>query len=112
MTVKGSEEELGKLHGAIARDLTQRIIGRVVAAVDVEGNPTETVVYASAAELAAAITFLKNNGITADAAENEDLKSLNDSLQKRRRGRKLTPADLSVVESEFDNLMGVRGIAG
>ncbi len=100
------------MHGAIARDLTERIVGREVDAINAKGEIVKQKVYATAAEIAAAITFLKNNNITADAAENEDLKSLNDSLQKRRRGRKLTTADLSVVGDDIDNLMGVRGIAG
>ena len=84
---KATEAALNELHAQIARTLSNII-----------ADPEK----ASAAHITAAITFLKNNNITADPAANEDLKGLNDQLQERRRKRaKLTPADLDVIEGSI-----------
>lgn len=64
-----SDKALGELHGLVARSLTARLEG---------GEFT-------AAELGAAISFLKNNNITADATDNVELRALGDQLAARRR---------------------------
>ena len=69
---KASEEKLAVLHGVVAEELTT-ILG------------TEA---ATAAHFGAAIAFLKNNNITADAATNEGLNALKDKLARRRAEKK------------------------
>lgn len=59
-----SEELLGLLHDAVAQDLIKRIQS---------GDAT-------AAEIGAAIKFLKDNNIEAIATENSKLKDLSESL--------------------------------
>lgn len=73
---KGTTEQLGDLHGVIARELIRRI----------EANE------ASAADIGAAIKFLKDNEITADVNTNNHLKGLQEQLverAKRREARRL-----------------------
>jgi hypothetical protein len=77
---KASEAALGDLHAAVAVALTDAITPRN----DSEGNP----VVPAAAILAAAITFLKNNSITADPETNEGLQEVSRQLAARRKDAK------------------------
>jgi len=64
MTKRASEAILGDLHDAVAQDLLRRVLSG-------EANP---------AELNAAIKFLQNNGIEAQATETNPLGQLAASL--------------------------------
>ena len=64
MTKRASEDTLGDLHDAVAQDLLRRVLSG-------EANP---------AELNAAIKFLQNNGIEAQATETNPLGQLAASL--------------------------------
>lgn len=94
---KASEEELSTLHGQIARTLTQ--------VIKVSDNPEAA--QPSAAHIMAAITFCKNNNITADPASNTALKELTDQLANRRASRKLTREDISKVADQLDRDLGL-----
>jgi hypothetical protein len=72
--------------------------------VVVEGR-TEVIVP-SAAHVMAAITFLKNNNITADASTNEDLQALNKSLAERRKKKKLSMTDIESAAEQLDRDLG------
>lgn len=102
---KATEQELATLHGAIARGLTE-IVSEGVTIVDKEGEAVK--LPASAAYYMAAITFAKNNNITADAAANEDLAALNRALAEKRKTQKakLSPRAVSLVADEFDRDLG------
>ena len=64
--------ELQELHKMVARSLNQRI------QQDIEDSlPTD------AATLGAAIKFLKDNAVTADPADSDDLKGLRDKLTEQ-----------------------------
>lgn len=70
-------KELQELHKMIAKSLTQRI------SQDMEDSlPTD------AATLGAAIKFLKDNNVSADPADSEDLSDLKDQLTKQQEERK------------------------
>lgn len=72
-----SISELNKLHRLVAESLNSRL------KQDLEDNiPTD------AATIGAAITFLKNNSITADPTEKEDLNNLRHSLTDLAKKRK------------------------
>ncbi len=95
MAKAASLADLQDLHSLIARSLNQRI------SQDMEdGLPTD------AATLGAAIKFLKDNNVSADPADAEDLSALRDKLkqqaEQRRAGRsnvvKLAIQDLKVME--------------
>jgi len=73
---KASEAALAALHGAIAHELTRRIA---------EGE-------ASAADLGAAIKFLKDNSITASIEDNAALGELRQKLDERLAKRGALPA--------------------
>jgi hypothetical protein len=88
-----SDLQLGELHGLVARSLTARLEG---------GEFT-------AAELGAAISFLKNNNITADASDNAELKELSATLAARRR-KKLPQAALDEASRVFEELQGQNGL--
>lgn len=98
---KASEEQLAELHGTIARTLNSACQEREIT---VEGR-TEVLVP-SAAHIMAAITFLKNNNITADASTNEDLMALNKSLAARRKKRTLSPSDIERAAEQLDRDLG------
>ena len=88
--------ELQELHSLIARSLNQRI------EQDIKDNiPTD------AATLGAAIKFLKDNSVTADPADADDLGALRDKLAKQAKERRergsnvvaLASADLQQMEA-------------
>lgn len=96
MTKKAATlSELQELHSLIAQSLNKRI------AQDMEDDlPTD------AATLGAAIKFLKDNNVSADPADADDLNALRDKLreqaEKRRAGRgkvvSLAGEDLDVMQ--------------
>ena len=98
MAKAASLADLQDLHSLIARSLNQRI------SQDMEdGLPTD------AATLGAAIKFLKDNNVSADPADADDLSALRDKLKKqaeqaeqRRAGRskvvQLATQDLKIME--------------
>lgn len=98
MPKAASLADLQDLHSLIARSLNQRI------SQDMEdGLPTD------AATLGAAIKFLKDNNVSADPADADDLSALRDKLkqqaeqaEQRRAGRskvvQLATQDLKVLE--------------
>jgi hypothetical protein len=76
-----SEQKLGDLHEAVADAFAEQVKGFVEQGED----GVEKVVRPSPALLGAAVAFLKNNNITADATQNEALVGLSKALQARRR---------------------------
>lgn len=69
--------ELQELHQLVAKSLNTRI------SQDMEDNlPTD------AATLGAAIKFLKDNAVTADPADSDDLKGLREKLTEQARVRR------------------------
>ena len=82
-----SDKTLGALHQKVAAALTEQVEGYEETVYDKEGEPQVNLVRPSPALLGAAIAFLKNNNITADATENEALKDLSSKLAARRRGK-------------------------
>lgn len=96
---KGSENELGELHGAITRGLTEVINQGEL--VDIKEDGTEVRKTASAAFFMAGITMLKNNNITADASTNEALKDLEATIAARRhRGKARMSLKEAVADAE------------
>ena len=90
-----SLSELQELHKLITKSLSNRI------SQDIEDNiPTD------AATLGAAIKFLKDNAVSADPADADDLQELRSKLTKQAQERKqrasnvieLATADLKVME--------------
>lgn len=73
-------KELQELHRMVAKSLTQRI-----------GQDMEDMLPTDAATLGAAIKFLKDNNVSADPADADDLDELRDKLTKQmqeRRGKR------------------------
>lgn len=95
MAKAASLTDLQELHSLIARSLNQRITQDME-----DGLPTD------AATLGAAIKFLKDNNVSADPADADDLSALRDKLkqqaEQRRAGRsnvvQLATQDLKVME--------------
>ena len=95
MAKAASLADLQELHSLIARSLNQRITQDME-----DGLPTD------AATLGAAIKFLKDNKVSADPADADDLSALRDKLkqqaEQRRAGRsnvvQLATQDLKVME--------------
>lgn len=88
--------ELQELHRLVAKSLNQRIT------LDMDdGIPTD------AATLGAAIKFLKDNAVTADPADADDLSDLRNKLKEQAASRRargsnvvaLASADLHVMEA-------------
>ena len=94
MAKAASLADLQELHSLIARSLNQRITQDME-----DGLPTD------AATLGAAIKFLKDNNVSADPADADDLSALRDKLkqqaEQRRAGRsnvvQLATQDLKVM---------------
>lgn len=100
-----SEKTLGKLHEAVAAALTEQVEGYTETVVTEEGKEIEKVVKPSPALLTAAISFLKNNNITADPEQNEALSELRNKLRDRRAG-KVPQAALDAAAEEFSRMAG------
>lgn len=84
-----SMDELNDLHKLVSKSLSTRIVQ------DLEDNiPTD------AATLGAAIKFLKDNAVTADPADADDLKDLQAKLAEAARKRKTSPI-LALVDSDL-----------
>ena len=81
-----SEEVLKQLHAELANQLLD-MIRNGVPVFDKEGEETGTR-KATAAELAVAVTFLKNNEITANLDDTDATKALREALEARRRKAK------------------------
>lgn len=82
---KATEDDLSALHGALAQALTGVITAGVKEVVRKKGDEPDEVVDlpAPAAYFAAAITFLKNNNITAGRG-NAELDALKKALENKR----------------------------
>jgi hypothetical protein len=86
---------LGNLHESVATALAEQVKGYTITEDD-----QEKLVRPSPALLGAAIAFLKNNNITADAEDNAALRELGDAL-KARRQKKLPQATLDRVADDY-----------
>ncbi len=103
---KASEDELAEMHGVIARGLTTVLREGVTVGVGPEGEPLKAT--ASAAYFAAAITFAKNNNITADAGSNKDLQDFTRALAEKRKNAKgrLSPTEIEQAAETLDRDLG------
>ena len=81
-----SEEVLKQLHAELAHQLLD-MIRNGVPVLDKEGEEVGTR-KATAAELAVAVTFLKNNEITANLDDTDATKALREALEARRKKAK------------------------
>lgn len=80
------DETLKTLHAVIATQLLD-MIQNGVPVFDKEGNESGTR-KATTAELTVAITFLKNNDITASIDDSDATKNLREALEARRKRAK------------------------
>lgn len=91
---KATESKLNNLHGAVADVLTTQVLHQdAETAFDEDGEMVETgdMIYtASPALLAAAMKFLKDNDITADVEQDENLGNLRDALTKKQQYSRLS----------------------
>jgi len=90
---KATEAALSTLHGVVAAELTRRILES----------------EASAADIGAAIKFLKDNHITASIEDNQaltDLKhKLNEKLAKRKGNLVLLPTAAIPTPEDIDDVL-------
>ncbi|QYD70155.1 hypothetical protein KZJ38_07570 [Paraburkholderia edwinii] len=91
---KATQEALSELHGVVAKELTRRI------------NENE----ASAADIGAAIKFLKDNHITAAIEDNSHLKDLKKKLDEKIASRSgkvvpLTKRNALPAETDLDEIL-------
>lgn len=96
-TEKGADAGvLGGLHELVTRAFIKKVQERIVVKTGREGETFEEVVEPSAAELAAAVTFLKNNNITCAPSEDNAVGELRKLMDARRaRARPALPDTLA-----------------
>lgn len=97
-----SEKTLGALHQAVAAALTEQVQG-----YEEQTEEGTKLVRPSPALLGAAIAFLKNNNITADAEDNAALRDLSQALQARRK-KKLPQAALEEAAEQYAFTAGMQ----
>lgn len=94
--MKATEHKLAVLHGAVAEVLTEQLQHKEAETeFDSEGNCVETgreVYTAPPATLAAAIKFLKDNQITCDIEQDENMNNLREVLAKKQKRSRLQDA--------------------
>ena len=100
-----SEQKLGALHEAVADALSEQVKGYTAIELNAQGEQVEREVKASPALLSAAIAFLKNNNITADAEDNEALRNLGQALAARRK-KKIPQVALDEAAETFASRFG------
>lgn len=93
MSNKATESALGELHGAVARVLTAQIEHvedetRINEDGELE-HTGEQIHTASPATIAAAIKFLKDNQITCDVEQDENMSNLREALSKKQKRSRL-----------------------
>lgn len=107
---KATADDLGALHRAVSQVLTKKIAAPLM---DENGEPVPGTegLAATAAELSAAITFLKNNGVTADPSEDKGLQDLARQLEEQRKRAKgrLNREDLERAAKEMEEYVGYTG---
>lgn len=81
-----SDSTLKALHAVLASELLD-MVKNGVPIFDKEGNEAGTR-KPTAAELAVAVTFLKNNDITADLNDSDATRELREALEARRKKAK------------------------
>ncbi len=84
--MSASDATLKALHAVLAEQLLD-MIQNGVPVFDKEGNESGTR-KATAAELAVAVTFLRNNEITANLDDSDATKALREALEARRKKAK------------------------
>lgn len=99
-----TDNALQELHAQIARSLTDAV--KPIETTDEHGNVA--VIPPSAAHLAAAITFLKNNNITASPTSNKALSDLSDALAARRK-KKIPAMALQEAEEQLQFTLSAGG---
>lgn len=106
---KATADDLGALHRAVAEVLTKKIAAPLYS--EGEPIPGSEGLAATAAELSAAITFLKNNGVTADPSEDKGLQDLARQLEEQRKRAKgrLNREDLERAAKEMEEYVGYTG---
>lgn len=95
-----SDKTLGNLHEQVAKALSEQVVG-----YEEQTDEGTKTVRPSPALLGAAIAFLKNNNITADATDNAALRELSDALSARRK-KKLPQAALDEAAERFAQVNG------
>lgn len=91
-----SRKDLEELHSLVTRSYTERIEADMA-----DGIPTD------AATLSGAVKFLKDNAITADPADQDDLSNLRDSLTKQAADRKArAKGTLALVKDDLKEAHG------
>ena len=98
MSKKATVADLGNLLGLLTEELTQRIKGRVVE----DPELGEKTVYASSADLMAALALLKQNAITVDPETSAELQELQAALAARAAKRR--KADVDALDALADEL--------
>lgn len=90
---KATESALGDLHQSVARVLNDVVTNESeIIEYDAEGNEIQTgkMEYTcTPAMMAAAIKFLKDNSITCDIEQSDNMGSLRESLAKRQKHSRL-----------------------
>ena len=85
-----SSTVLEQLHTLVTEAFIEKVRGGVQEVVNKEGDVVEIAVKPTAAELAAAVTFLKNNNITSsptDDSKLQELQKLTEARLAKRRER-------------------------
>jgi hypothetical protein len=95
--MKASEKKLAALHNAVADILTEQVLHEEEETVfDGEGEAVGTGVMvktATPALLATAARFLKDNDITCDADQDENMGGLRDALSRKQKKSRLKDAE-------------------
>ena len=105
---KATVADLSDLLGQVVRELKTRIEGRQVTEFTPEGEEMTKTVYASSADLMAAMALLKQNSITVDPETSAELKELQEALAARAARRRPEPDPLDALAEELSRGEGER----
>jgi hypothetical protein len=97
-----SISQLGGLHDLVTKAFIRKVQGKVVTNVNAVGEAVDEFIEPSAAELAAAVTFLKNNNVTSAPSEDNAIGELQRLMDARRaRSKPVLPDTLADMPGEM-----------
>ena len=104
-----NEKKLGDLHEKVADVLAQALNGHEVdtGEVDDDGKPIKYRMAPSAAIIAAATKFLKDNDITVVPSQDNALGRLKEAQEARAEARKARRSDLTAASEQMGFLEGL-----
>lgn len=93
---KANEQALSDLHGTVARVLSDQLTDEIT--IVTEDGTEKVISNCSPAMMAQAVKFLKDNNITSNVEDDDNLKDLDESLKAKRQKREARKGNVVALQ--------------